>query len=135
MDVQLTHTAKASPLAGPQGYGKAPTLTEVRVAAYDQYPDAQCKSSSISATDDSTANGGIGGRYANTQAGFCTAGAPLTIDNASFDPDTEESDTPIVNLTTIVRISYQILLHARAAPPCMHWPMHCMEFEEAAHLL
>lgn len=101
VDVQLSRTGKVSPLVGPQGHGQVPTLTEIRVQAYDNYPSAKCRSVYVSATDDRISNGGIGGSYANAAAGICTQGAPITIDNTSFDSDAQEADALITTGNTI----------------------------------
>lgn len=100
VDVQLTRTGKVGTLIGPQGYGKIPTLTELRVQPYDSDPSARCKSSSISATDDSTLNGGAGGAYENAVAGVCTGGASVSLDDASYDSDTQEADALIATGST-----------------------------------
>ena len=100
VDVQLRRSGKASPLVGPQGHGQVPTLTELRLVAYDHDPSARCKSVYVSATDDGVVNGGVGGTYANAVAGVCTQGAPITIDNTSFDSDTQEADTLIITGTS-----------------------------------
>lgn len=103
VDVQLTRGGKEAPFIGPQGVGKAPTLTALRVIAYNHDPSAQCKSMYVSATDDSITAGGIGGTYENADPGMCTAGAPISIDNNSFDSDTQEDDTLLTNSYTTVR--------------------------------
>ena len=109
VDVQLNRTPKVSPLMGPQGHGLVPTLTEIRVLPYDHDPSASCTSVYVSATDDSVANGGVGGTYPNALAGMCTQGPPITIDNGSFDSDTQDADalitTGVTTGTIIVRLS------------------------------
>ena len=91
MDIQLRRATK--PVSkGPQSYGVPATLTVVRVLAYDAAPDALCVSSSFSAT-------------AGTGTGICTLGSSsiVTIDNGSFDSDTQEGDAVIIAKTTLVR--------------------------------
>ena len=119
VDVELTRAAKPVAL-GPQSYGPSAVLTELRVAAYDHEPNAQCTSVYRSATDDTLANGGLGAGATNAflgdglvagnaAAGVCTQGdRVLTIDDNSFDSDTQEADTLIVTgtgttTTSIVR--------------------------------
>ena len=109
VDVTFHRAAKVAPLLGPQGYGQIPTLTEFRVSAFNHQPSAQCGSVYVSATDDTVANGGsatptntfaIGGVVGNAAAGVCTQGAPITIDDSSFDSDTQDADALITTGTT-----------------------------------
>lgn len=106
VDVQLTRASK--PVAnGPQSYGAPPVVSEIRVLAFDHSPNAQCTSIHRSATDDSSANGGLGATatnafmgdgstFGNAVAGYCTQGnRVLTIDDASFDSDSQEHDSLI----------------------------------------
>ena len=117
VDVQLTRTGKVSPLVGPQGYGQIPTLTEVRVLAYDNDPSAKCQSVYVSATDDSVLNGGVGGTYANTAAGVCTQGPAITIDNGSFDSDTQDIDALITSgSSTGTIIAYKSVNYVNTLP-------------------
>jgi hypothetical protein len=121
VDVQLVRGSKPVAL-GPQSFGTSPILSEVRVSAFDHAPNAKCTSVYRSATDDTLANGGLGAGATNSflgngivagnaVAGVCTQGdRVLTIDNSSFDSDTQEADTLIVTgtggtSTTIVRFS------------------------------
>lgn len=102
VDVQLTRSSsKVAPLVGPQGHGVVPTMTEVRVLAVNHEPDANCASVYVSATDDATNNGGVGGANANAASGVCTQGPPIDINNASFDSDTQEGDALITTGTTL----------------------------------
>ena len=92
VDVQLRRAAK--PVSkGPQSYGGSPTLTEIRVLAFDAAPVAKCASAYISAT-------------AGTGTGICTPGSStiVTIDDSSFDSDTQEGDALITSQTTLVRV-------------------------------
>ena len=130
VDVQLVRGAKPVAL-GPQSFGASPVLSEIRVSAFDDAPNAQCTSVYISATDDTSYVGGLGSAAANQfkgngvdvgnfAAGVCTQGnRVLTIDNNSFDPDTQEADTLIVTgsgtTTTIVRLSLSLPLPPLAA--------------------
>lgn len=102
VDVQLTRsTGKVAPLVGPQGHGVIPTLTEVRALAVNHEPDANCASVYVSATDDATGSGGVGGTYANSAAGACTQGPPIDINSGSLDSDTQEGDALITTGTTV----------------------------------
>lgn len=117
--MQLTRsTNKVSPYIGPQGHGVIPTMTEVRVLAYNHEPDANCASHYVSATDDSTANGGGGGSYANAAQGVCTQGASIDINNGSLESDTQEGDSLVTTGTTvgntIVRFDMRPLHHLTA---------------------
>ena len=101
IDVQLTRsTVKVAPFVGPQGHGSSPTLSEIRVLAYNHEPNADCASDYVNATDDTSTNGGTGGLYPNAVTGYCTQGPPITIDNGSFDSDTQETDKLIITGTT-----------------------------------
>ena len=85
-------------------------MTELRVSVLNHDPNAKCASASVSATDDTSANGGLGSAAANqfatggvvgsTARGVCTSGAPISFYNGSFDPDVEEGDA--ISSTSVV---------------------------------
>lgn len=120
VDVHMRRSGRMIPHTGPQGYGLAPTLTELRVQAYDNRPSTRCRSVFVSATDDKTSNGGGGGLYANAAAGVCTQGAPITIDDNSFDSDAQEGDALITTGSTLGTIIVRLPLQLQDVCPQLH---------------
>jgi hypothetical protein len=112
-----------------------PTLKEIRVKVANHPPSARCQSVYVSATDDTSANGGLGSSATNqfaidgvvgsAVAGVCTAGAAISIDDGSFDSDTQEADQivsrAIVRLLALPRLDWP--LFGSTAFACLCWAL------------